>query len=79
MPDTPNQMFIRILVVYTLHILGAGYIPYSVPSLRDNYGTLIFSEEFNVYSNDPALHWTLLGGVYSLVKPVIAPMPTCTI
>lgn len=58
MADTPTISIIRNLVVYTLHIFDEEYIPYNIPSSCNKYGSLISSEENNVYNYDPAMNFT---------------------
>lgn len=58
-----NPMGIRILVAYKLHLSFEEYIPYILPSSRNNYGTPIPSEKTNIHKYNPAQQCTPPGGV----------------
>lgn len=63
-PNTLNLLVIKFLMVYILHIFGAIYISYSVPSSFKRYRTLIPSEEVSIYNYNPGMHCTPPGNVY---------------
>lgn len=48
-------------MVYATMLKVTGYAPYSVPPLRNVYGTLTSSEEVPIYADTPALHFTAPG------------------
>lgn len=76
MADSSTLLIKRSLVAYILHLSLTEYIPHSIASSCNSYGSPIASEKLSIYNYDPALFLTRVGGFYTHIKPIMTPMPT---